>query len=487
MPTERPRAALAALALFAALGPLREASAAGLYFSERGVRPLGRGGAFVAGADDLGAIYYNPAGIAEAGTQLLLDAGVMRFGSSFTRQAIVRPSDPNTGAPGRGAFIQTFDKVDGTAPPIPIPTIAGSYALRPDLVVAAGVYAPYAALPSYPETLPNGKPGPQRYSLLSLDGSALAVLGAWVGYRPFPELEIGAGPTVLLGTFQTRVDFGACVPERFLCAPEQPAYDAQGQLRVGTIAAPSGTLGATLIPLEKLRIGASFQLPYFIDSNAKLQTRLPQASVFQNASVNGDSAEVKFKLPWIARLGVELRPFSSTRVELAFVFEKWSMHDQIEATPSNVSLRNVALFPPEYKLGSISIDRHFQDAWSLRLGGEQSIEVGPRKLDLRAGLSYETSAVPRPYLSVLTIDMAKVTLGLGAGLHVTPNLRIDALLALIFPQSVDVSPGEASLYKVNPVRANVPPGSDVPINGGNYQASAQVFGLGMRYLFDASP
>ena len=53
--------ALASLATIA-----RDAGAAGLYFSDRGVRPLGRGGAFVAGADDLGAIWYNPAGIVDA-------------------------------------------------------------------------------------------------------------------------------------------------------------------------------------------------------------------------------------------------------------------------------------------------------------------------------------------------------------------------------------------------------------------------------------
>ena len=49
------------------------AHAGGLYFSDRGVRPMGRAGAFVAGADDLGALWYNPAGLADAGTSLLGD------------------------------------------------------------------------------------------------------------------------------------------------------------------------------------------------------------------------------------------------------------------------------------------------------------------------------------------------------------------------------------------------------------------------------
>ena len=56
----------------------------GLYFTDRGVRPMGRAGAFVAGADDLGAIWYNPAGIADAGTSILFDASWLQF-SSTTR------------------------------------------------------------------------------------------------------------------------------------------------------------------------------------------------------------------------------------------------------------------------------------------------------------------------------------------------------------------------------------------------------------------
>src|SRR5204862_8256560 len=66
-----------------------EAHAAGLYFSDRGVRPMGRAGAFVAGADDLGAIWYNPAGLADAGSSVLVDFSWLRFDTDYTRQLLV--------------------------------------------------------------------------------------------------------------------------------------------------------------------------------------------------------------------------------------------------------------------------------------------------------------------------------------------------------------------------------------------------------------
>jgi len=70
-----------------------EAHAAGLYFSARGVRPMGRAGAFVAGADDLGAIWYNPAGLADAGTSFLADFTWLRFSVDYTRELFITDPD----------------------------------------------------------------------------------------------------------------------------------------------------------------------------------------------------------------------------------------------------------------------------------------------------------------------------------------------------------------------------------------------------------
>ena len=64
------------LALLTFLAPA--AHAGGYYFSDIGVRAFSRGGAFVAGADDLTALYYNPAALTRMGrgTLTLSVAGV---------------------------------------------------------------------------------------------------------------------------------------------------------------------------------------------------------------------------------------------------------------------------------------------------------------------------------------------------------------------------------------------------------------------------
>ena len=115
------RAPLLGLAVLSSALAATSAEAAGLYTADRGVRALGRGGAFVAGADDLGAIWYNPAGLADAGTTLFIDLAWMNFSSEFKRKTQV------TDASGT---VRTYDypKVDGTTPFLPIPTLGGSYA-----------------------------------------------------------------------------------------------------------------------------------------------------------------------------------------------------------------------------------------------------------------------------------------------------------------------------------------------------------------------
>ena len=449
----------------------RDARAAGLYFSDRGVRPLARGGAFVAGADDLGAIWYNPAGLADAGTSFLLDATWMNFSGSFTRQAIA--TDAN------GAqYMETFPTANGSTPFLPIPTIGFSFAFgeRKEWTAAIGAYAPYTPVVSYPETAAS------RYSVVSLDGSLLVDTGFWLAYKPIEHIRIGAGFQMLVGTFASSVVMNTNPQNRLLGAPEDPSYDALSQLDVGPIAAPTGNAGVTVVPDRHVRIGLSGQLPTHIDAPATIQVRLPSAAVFNNdAVVNGDQGRVVFNLPGIFRAGVEVRPVDFLRVELAYVHEFWSNHTELDITPTNVTLSGVTGFPDNFKVAPIVIPRHFQDSDSIRLGGEYGLPIGPYRLDLRAGVALESSAVPPAYESALTIDMNKLELTTGLGFHVGPHWRFDVMYAHVFAETVQSPPATAAVPAINPVVGNPTP--SLPINGGSYSAEADLVGLGVNYAF----
>ncbi len=73
--------------------------AGGMFLGTHGARPTARGGAFVAGADDLNAIYYNPAGVVLShpsgeGWSVLFDAGLVLQNVAYTRNdaGIERPT-----------------------------------------------------------------------------------------------------------------------------------------------------------------------------------------------------------------------------------------------------------------------------------------------------------------------------------------------------------------------------------------------------------
>ena len=469
----------AAAAIVAALAATRDARAAGLYFSDRGVRPLGRGGAFVAGADDLGAIWYNPAGIVDAPSGLLIDATWLHYTSDFSRQALTTSGTGTT-------FVQSFPSVRGSTPVLPVPTITGSYRFgdRDQYAAALGIYAPMTPVTTYPQTIDSGTPAPQRYSLVSLDGSLLVVAGAWLAWKPIEELRVGAGFQMLMGTFRSTVDFSACPPDNLVCSGEAPAYDAYSQLSVGPIFAPSGNLGATYVPMKLLRFGASVQAPFDVDAPAKVDVRLPTAVVFDSATQRGDDARVKFQLPPVLRLGVEVRPLDEQhdlRIEVAYVREFWSVHQSLDVTPSNIQLLNVTGFPSPFAVAPISIPRGGQDSNSIRVGGEYKLPVSDYFLQLRAGFAYETSGIKQAYVSPLTIDSNKVTLSIGGGLFIGRHWRLDAVLAHVFASDVTVTPQEAAVPRVNPVLGN--PTQTAAVNGGQYSARADAVGVGMQFLF----
>lgn len=458
-----------------------DARAGGLFTADRGVRPLGRGGAFVAGADDLGAIWYNPAGLADAGSSVLVDFSWLNFSAEYTRRTSV------TDAGGTVRQVD-FPPVRGSSPFLPIPTIAGSYNFGPEkrFTAAVGIYAPYTAIASYPLNL-DGQPAPSRYSLVSLEGSALVIAGGYFAYKPIEQFRVGGGLQALVGKFNSTVVFSATPSDRLISAPEDPQYDAFSQLDVGPIVAPSANFGMIAAPVKALRIGASAQLPFWVSSPAKVNVRLPTAAPFDNARQEGADAHVRFRLPPVLRGGVEVRADlsddSRLRVELAYVREFWSLHDSIDIRSENIRLYDITGFPSPFGVAPISLPRNFQDSNSFRLGGELSLKNLLRDywFDLRAGLSYETSAIPAEWVSPLTYDANKAIGSAGGSIHIGEHWRLDAMGALVLLDGTAVDPDQARVPRVNPVRGN--PTATEAINGGDYSARALILGVGVNYKF----
>jgi long-chain fatty acid transport protein len=304
------RARLGALLGFLLVGIAIEshAHAAGLYFSDRGVRPLGRAGAFVAGADDVHAMWYNPAGLADAGNSFLVDAAWLNFSVDFKRKAQVTDA---------GGTIRNYEypSVTGTTSFVPIPTLGITLKLgdADKWTFGGGINVPYGVISTFPRTQ-NGLPAASRYSLLSLDGSALLVVTGNLAYKASKEFRIGFGLQSLVGKFATSVMFNANPADRFIGAPEDPNYDTFARLDVAPIVTlPSVNLGATWVPSESFRIAVSGFTPFYVYAPATTQVQLPSAPVFDRAKQEGTSSTVSFWLPPVLRAGIEARAKLSIR------------------------------------------------------------------------------------------------------------------------------------------------------------------------------
>jgi long-chain fatty acid transport protein len=117
----------------------------------------------------------------------------------------------------------------------------------------------------------------------------------------------------------------------------------------------------------------------------------------------------------------------------------------------------------------------------VRLGGEYKFAVGDYKLQSRVGFAYETSGIQTAYVSPLTIDSNKVLASLGGGIYIGEHVRLDAVYSHVFANEVTVSPQEAAVPRVNPVKGN--PTQTASVNGGSYSSRADVLGVGMQYRF----
>lgn len=465
-----------AVLVTAALWP-SQAQAGGLYLTDRGSRQLARGGAFVAGANDGQSLWYNPAGLGFAGNQLHLDGTLTLFRGSFTRQSRDEVNTQNGNHP----------TVEVQTAPLPIPTLALSHQLGlEDWTFGLAIMAPNAIMMTWPEQVTNAdgstSPAPQRYSLISMEGSAIANLALGVAWHGVEGLSIGAGVHVIPARFRAAVMLGSC--DGAICQhPEDPDWDTRGVIDLEQVITATGVLGV-IYGQDKWKVGASVMLPYTIGGEAKLEVQLPNAPLFDGAEVVGDTADISLPFPLVARLGVELSPQKQWRVEVGVAFERWSTQRDLNIEPKGISIVNgVSL--DEYQVGPVNIPRNMQDVWSLRLGGEYDVELGI-PITVRAGVLIENGAFPDETLTALTLDSNKAVLGLGASFEVMEGLWLDLAYGHIFMQDRVVS--NSVVYQQNPIRPPLtqdtpmdPVGEPEPIGNGRYEMEADFVGGGLRW------
>jgi long-chain fatty acid transport protein len=438
------------------------AQAGGMFLPARGARPLGRAGSFVAGADDLEALYYNPAGLAGAaydptGETVGRGSAMVDLGFIFQNVHYDRVDSGGNQLPG----------VDNNNHVLPIPFLAVAWrpeALGRRVTFSLGAFAPYTAVPEYSPT------GPQRYSLVSLNGTVAAIAELAVSVRLTPQLYLGGGFQNMFITLNNTVALSGCT--QLNCSPEDPGFDALTQTKVTSNFTPSANFGALYV-LPKVRIGLSAQLPFFVHAAGTIATRLPSDPQFDGAMVVGNKVTVDLNLPAVLRAGIEVRPTKQVRVEVGFDYETWQLQDKLSFVPDGIYIDHVVGIG-RYDLRPMSIDRSMTGVYSIHVGGEW--DVLPHRLTLRAGYMFESSSTPDETLTVLTPDGDKHLLTLGVGVKIG-KIRLDAGYGHFF-QADRVITDSRSL-QLNPIE----PSLAVAVGNGTYMVSTDVLSIGIEGRF----
>jgi len=473
----RRRSALRIPQLLCALGLMwaGRAAASGEGIPDLGTEALGEGSAQIAQPQNLTALWYNPAGLAGLDGPL----AQIDFRLTWHRVGFQRLDADGTNPQG-------FDPIQNQANLTPLAVVPmGGFAMPlkfmpvPFVVSVGGFPFNGATGYQYPDPAALRASGltpeqveqaaPQRYaSIASASKIYVAALGA--AARILPWLDLGADLQLVEAAFSTKQSVSAGV------APgEDSDLDAALSISGSDFFRLSGAFGATAHLPWGLLLGASYQLPYRFHATGNLTADIPPTLQGLGAQLVGSAASLSFTFPWYFRAGLRLvRPVYE--IELAGTIDGWSTLDNIRIVPHGVSIELDGKSTP---IPTLILPQQLQNAYSARLGGE--LHVGQlaswgRGLTVRAGLLYETSAVPEDRQSLSLPNWARGSLSFGFSYDIKPFTLSFAYAHFVQPER-DVR--DSTVKQVVALPGTAP----TVVGNGDYTSQLDLFSLSVLMRF----
>jgi len=461
------------------LATLSTGQASGYFYPDVGVSAIGRGGANVAGADDLSALWYNPAALRRIRGPLL-DFELSAIDQSVRYQ---RASDIFLDDTGE-EYLVGYDAVEDQAPAFPVPTLgfANDFGLD-KTTFAFGFYTPMA-----PPVHSYDAAGAQRYNLVSSE-MIQASFGPALAHQVNDWLTLGLGLTGNVLRVKQDLDIHMFIPLTGFDLGDlgDPAGDVGFSIAAQDAFLLSANAGLLVEPKDgRWAFGLSYRPPttYTADgtivadfSNHFLyESEDPSKEIIVDPTAKSDM-QVTVKMPMVLKAGLLVRPTSALEIEADFVWEGWSVNDALVIKGVNF-LVETTLAPVEI-VTDVDLPAGFQDSWSVRLGGEYILNDD---YSIRGGVLYEVSAVPTSSLGLGQIDMNKYGYGTGLEWRLNEKMRLDASFGHLFFESAEVTDSTTEAVMVNAISGEVEEDAFV-VGNGVYEASAMMGGLSLSYVF----
>jgi len=459
-----------ALALLV-LSPITQAS--GYYTSDVGVRAFSRGGAYVAGPDDLLALWYNPAALTRLGDgQVTLNVAGVGQMVQFDRADY-----PGEAADG-GDLIN--DPVTNDAPWFYIPHLGVAHSLGvPNTTFAIGFYPPYAPDFSYPAD------GAQRYTL-----NETSVLQTFAGLSAATEIadwvSIGAGAS--WNVLKTSQELAISLWTQ--TETENPDYDVKFGATVEDPFAIGWNVGLLVEPpSEAWAVGAMMQAPTKFDATGTLFADFSEnyyhsgdIVFIESETAEDDAIRMDISMPLILKGGALWRPTDAVEVEAAVVYEGWSVIPNITLTEVDMQVETSDLLDDVSITDDVVLPAGYKDTISVRLGGE--VDLGD-SWTVRAGGMFEGGAVPPKTRGVGLVDGEKFGVGLGFTWKFLKRFDLDVGGYQAYLPQTEITNSELRQTVVDPLTGDFVEGRVV--GDGVMKSRIDIFGAGVNWHFGKNP
>ncbi len=347
-----------------------------------------------AASDQLGTIYYNPAGLAHGhGTRGLVEGLFAYRTASYDRDAGAI-DNPGTGTPADATAANSGPSSLANAlvsPFIGFATDAGIEGLG----IGVGVYVPFGGQASWDKndafagnaSYPGAVDGPQRWAAIEGQQRSLYYTLAAAWRTPDRRFAVGAG----LNLVQSSVSL---VRARNLDGSDDLV--AGGNLKEGRSLveaeglAVSASAGVMVQPTPCSRIGLSYQAqPGF----GELSMEGTLTNKFGTGPELPSDIEFRQTLPDIVRVAGEWRALADASFHVALDYQRWSHYkDTCVMSAGATGKCEVAADGSTTEAGIlVNVPRNWQDTYTVRVGGRYFVSDA---LEVNAGVTYDTSAIP---------------------------------------------------------------------------------------------
>ncbi|OPY81748.1 MAG: putative outer membrane protein precursor [Syntrophorhabdus sp. PtaU1.Bin153] len=346
---------------------------------EQSAKAVGMGGAVTAQADEPAAIFFNPAGITQ------LDGTQVSVGACFVMPTMSFKSDGN---PAMGTSLDQRWKIKDRTWPIPNGYV--THKVNDKVSIGLGTFAHFGLGVEWPNDW-EGRftPGTTKTVIVTTSISPV------IAFKPSERLSIGFGPYIQFFDIELN-------NQAFVALPSPPLTPNRnrGQTVDARMTAEDWDWGWQAGLLVKIVDGLTFGASYLSEVRHRLNNGdQGLTSLANGALVSSQGCSSIFTLPATLRLGLAWKR-GGWALEAGAQWTEWSSYKSLRADFDDGTF--------------LDCRKRWHDVWTWRIGAQYRVS---KYLDVRAGVFYDETPIPRSTLDPLVPSGDRVGYCGGFGLN----------------------------------------------------------------------